>query len=137
MYDTYDFDSATAEGVSWVGYLEHWNLAAIKVRPVWAASAGTAGQTAILAFKGRQYSDGDDIDQDGGTAQTSSDTLQSTNKIHIGPATAALTVAGTLDTTKPIILQAIRDISDTLAADLRLVGIWIEYTEATTMEAAW
>lgn len=137
MYDVFDFDSATDEAVAWVGYLEHWGESTIKVKPVWTAASGTG--TVCWSAKARAYDDGDALDQDGGTPQTSTDTYNETaGDLHIGPATAAITVAGKVASWQPIILQVMRDVSeDTLNADARLLGVWIEYTEAATEEAAW
>lgn len=135
MYDVLDFDSATAEGIAWVVTLPEWNLGAIKFKPVWTAATGSG--TFILSVAGRAYADDDAIDQAAGTAQTSTDTLITAGDIHIGPASSAITVAGTLAANLPIILQGVRDIADTLNADARLIGILVEYTKAATEEAAW
>jgi hypothetical protein len=89
-------------------------------------------------FEARAYADSDAIDQAWGTAQHVHDTLITHDDMHITDATPALTVGGTPHHDQPIILHIYRDISDDdLNADARLLGIWIEYTEAATEEAAW
>lgn len=135
-YDTYDFDSgATEEAVSYVGYLEHWNLSAVSVKFAWTAASGTGNVSWSVA--GLSYADGDALDTAPGTANTTLDTLTTAGDVHISPATT-ITVGGTPGAGEPLIFQIIRDTSgDDLNADARLLGIWIQYTESTTEEAAW
>lgn len=138
MYDVMDFDSATDEAVAWVGCLEHWNGGTVKFKPLWTAASGSGD--VIWGCQARAYANDDAIDQAFGTAQTSTDTLITAGDMHIGPASASITVGGTPANGQSIIVQVYRDadaVGDTLAADARLLGIWIEYTEATTEEAAW
>lgn len=136
MLDTYDFDTAADEAVQFIGYLEHWGASTIKVKPTWTAASGTG--TVCWAVAARALADGDALDQAFGTAQSSTDTLTTANDEHVGPATAAITVAGTPANGQRLQVQVTRDVSeDTLDADARLLGIWIEYTEAATEEAAW
>jgi hypothetical protein len=136
MLGSYDFDTAADEAVQFSGYLEHWGASTIKVKPVWTAASGTG--TVCWSASARALANDDALDQAFGTAQSSTDTLITANDEHVGPATAAITVAGTPANGQRLQLQILRDVSeDTLNADACLLGVWIEYTEAATEEAAW
>lgn len=136
MKDGYDFDTASDEAVQLSGYLEHWNAGTIKVKPAWTAASGSG--TVCWSVAARAYADSDALDQAFGTPQTSTDTLLTAEDEHVGPATAAITVAGTPANGQRLTIQITRDVSeDDLGVDATLLGIWIEYTEADTEEAAW
>jgi hypothetical protein len=136
MQGTFDFDKDTDEAVQYSTYLEHWNLGTIKFKPVWTAASGTG--TACWSVSARALANDDAQDAAFGTPQTSTDTLITANDEHIGPASSAITVAGTLAAGQRLQVQVLRDISeDTLDVDAKLVGVWIEYTEATAIEAVW
>lgn len=136
MLDTYDFDTGSDEAVQFSGYLEHWNASTIKVKPVWTAASGSG--TVSWSASARALANDDALDQAFGTAASSTDTLITANDEHVGPATAAITVAGTPANGQRLQVQILRDTSeDTLGVDACLIGIWIEYTEAAIEEAAW
>jgi hypothetical protein len=129
-YDVLEFDAATIEYAQFIRVLpSNWNAGTITFKPHWTATGGTG--SVVWQLSGRAYSDNDAIDQASGTAQTSTDTLTTQNNIYIGPASSAITLAGSPTAGLPIIFQVSRlatDGSDTLAVDARLLGVHITYT---------
>lgn len=136
MLDTYDFDTATEEGVGfWVNFGDQWNAGTVKVKAYWTAASGTG--TVKWDFAGQSYADSDVLDQALGTEQGVTDTLITANDMHISSATAALTIA---DATagEPVYIQVARDVAtDTLGVDAQLIGVMIQYQESSTEQFAW
>lgn len=138
MYDVFDFDSATSESVQFVGNLEHWGAGTIKAKAVWTYAGSPGGTNVQWSVSARAYANDDAIDQAFGTAQVISDDKIAAGDAHITGATPAITVGGTPANGQPVIVRVARDVAnDDLAADARLLGIIIEYTESATAEAAW
>jgi hypothetical protein len=70
-----------------------WNKGTFTVEPDWLNTAGGAGDV-VWSFSAVAISDGDSLDVATGTPQTSTDAAQAAEIRHRGPATAAITVAG-------------------------------------------
>lgn len=132
MLDTMDFDTAADEGVGFgVTLPAEWDASTVKFQPHWTAASGSG--TVEFEFSARAYADSDAIDQAVGTAIASLDTLITANDMHLGPATAAVTIAGTPVAGEPIYVSVIRDVStDTLGVDAQLIGVTLQYKESTT-----
>jgi hypothetical protein len=131
MQKTADFDPATQQfGQFWVRFPKSWNLGTVSFMPIWTATAGTPAQTAIMTLAGVGLRDDDAIDTAFGAAQSSSDALIALNDIHIGPESAAITIAGTLVAgANWVCFQLARDVAtDTLTGALKLLGIVLIYT---------
>jgi len=131
MQKTADFDPATQQfGQFWVRFPKSWNLGTVSFMPIWTATAGTAAQTAILTLAGVGLRDGDVVDTAFGTAQSSSDALIALNDVHIGPESAAITIAGTLVAgANWVCFQLARDVAtDTLTGALKLLGVVVIFT---------
>lgn len=132
MLVSFNFDQTTSEGVGlWWQPPPNWNAGTIRFRPLWTADGGAG--TFICGLSGRSYGDNEVLDAAPETGvQTSTDTLITIDRMHIGPYSAAITLTGATKN-EPVYLEITRDISDTLTADAKLIGIEIEYTlDATT-----
>jgi hypothetical protein len=125
-----NFDQTTQEFAQFhIVMPRNWNNSTIRIRPYWTAASGSGG--VVFGFKAGAYSDGDALTTALGTEQTSTDTLLSTNAQHVGPYCSALTVAGSPADGDFIVIQVSRnpaDGSDTIAADVELLGFSIELT---------
>jgi len=128
-YDTLDFDATTAEGAQFIAILpNNWNYGTVTARFYWTADSGSG--TAIFSLAGRAFANDDALDQAEGTLQSATDTLITAGDMHVSPATAAITIAGTPAANTPVIFEVLRDTADTLAVDARLLGIEIIFTLA-------
>jgi len=122
MLATKDFDQTTSEGVQfYVPMPKSWNEGTVTAQFGWTASAGSAAETVIWSISARAFSDDDPLDTAFGSAQTATDALIATSDLHISPVTSAITVGGTPAESDFVIFQITRDISDTLAADAKLI----------------
>jgi hypothetical protein len=130
MRKTLDFDASTAEyGQVTVGMPKSWNNSTITVKFYWTATSSSGN--VIWGAQGLALSDDDAMDTAFGTAQTVTDTLLSTNDMHISSATSAITIGNTPAQSDAIVLQLYRDAAaggDTLAADALLLGVQILIT---------
>ncbi len=130
MVDRLDFSTSTDQSAGvWVVMPQEWDAGTIKCVPHWTADSGSG--SVVFEFSGRAYADSDAIDQAMGTAQTSTDNLLTAGDMHIGPATLAITLAGTPAAGEPVYIKVLRDTSaDTLGVDAGLIGFRIQYKES-------
>lgn len=132
-YDVLEFDPAAIEYAQAIRVLpNNRNAGTITFKPIWTAASGSGD--VVWSLSARAYANDDAIDQATGTNQTSTDTLTAANDICIGPASSAITLAGTAANGNPVIFEVARQAtsgSDTLAVDARLLGIEITYTAST------
>lgn len=130
-----DFDKTTSEAAQFaVAFPKSWDRGTVSFIPVWTAAAGTATQTMIWSLAGVALADDDAIDTAFGTAVTSSDALIATGDIHVGPESAAVTIAGSPAANELVYFLIARDTSDTLDADARLIGIKLIYTTSVNTD---
>lgn len=124
-YKTLDFDATTAEYVQfqWMA-VRNYNNGTVKFTPYWTAASGSG--TVIWNMAGVALSNDDALETAFGTLQTSTDTLITAADVHVGPQSAAITIAGTPADSDLHFWQIGRDISDTLAVDAKLLGIIVE-----------
>lgn len=126
------FDPAAIEYAQAMVVLpNNWNAGTVTARFFWTASTGSG--SVVWALRARSYADDDALDQAMGTAQSVTDTLLTTNDMHISAATSAITIGGTVANGNAIIFEAYRDAtnaSDTLGSDARFLGLQISYTSA-------
>jgi hypothetical protein len=130
MTKSLDFDTTTQEFAQFaVQFPKNWNEGTVTFQPVWTAASGSGG--VVFGVAGVALSDDDAIDTAFGTAVTSTDTLIAANDIHVGPASAAVTIAGTPAAGDWVAFQinrTVADASDTLAVDARLLGVRLFFT---------
>ena len=126
-YKVLDFDTTTVEYAFTLFQMpNNWDGGTITFVPIWTAASGSG--TVCFGLRGRAFANDDAIDQAYGTEQTSTDTLITAGDIHIGPESAAITLAGTPAGGQVVQLKVARQTgSDTLGVDARLIGIRILY----------
>ena len=110
-----------------------WDGGTITAVPYWTTATGDGGaaETVCWALQGRSYGNDEAVDQAWGTAQTSTDTWIADLDVHVGPATAAITLAGTPAASELVQLRVFRDVSgDDLAADAQFIGAMVFYTRS-------
>lgn len=111
-----------------------WNNGTITFVPHWTAAAGTG--TVQWGLSLGSYRNDDALTVALGTPQTSDDTLIAVNDLHIGPESAAITAAGTVQDGNLLVAQISRNPgSDTLNADAKLIGISIRFTTDAAKDA--
>ena len=133
MLQTFDFDTTTSEKIQyWWEPPAEWDAGTITFNAKWTAASGSG--TVIWTLAGHSYTDSDAIDTAiGGTpASTAADTLLTANDMHNSAESGNVTIAGATKG-EAVLLQISRDISDTLSADAKLIGVNITFTtdEAT------
>lgn len=139
---TYDFDGmTTTDSIVYLKILPHWNKGTVRFRPMWTAATGTAGDGVLFSFTTRCVTDGMTLLGSPGGAQTSADTLTTVDRVHLGPWCAAHTVqnipTGIMEAIIAVkVTRNYTDVLDTLAGDVKLLGVWVEYTEANAEEPA-
>ena len=130
MLRTLDFDTTTQEFAQFdVLMPKGWDEGTVTFQPIWTAASGSGG--VVWALQGVATGDDDGLDAAFGTEQTSTDTLLAALDRHIGPTSAAITIAGTPaegDVVQFQIKRVPADASDTLAVDAKLLGIRLFFT---------
>lgn len=122
------FDQTTQEFAQFQVVLPRkWNNGTVTVVPYWTAQAGAG--TVQWGISGGAYSNDDALTVALGSEQTSDDTLIALNDLHIGPATSAITLAGTPADADFLAFQISRNpASDTLTGDALLLGVSVRLT---------
>jgi len=124
---TLDFDQTSSENAQFtVSLPRNWNNGTVTVKFYWTAASGSGDVTWGIA--GGAYSNDDALSTALGTAQEVTDTLITANDLHITSDTSALTLAGTPADADFLAFNIYRNISDTLSADAKLLGIVITLT---------
>lgn len=128
--ETLDFDTTTQEFAQFLQRMpKRWDRGTVTFIPIWTAASGSGG--VVWALQAVAVSNDDALDVAMGTEQTSTDTLLAANDSHEGPASAAITIAGTPASGDVVVFQVKRnpaDASDTLAVDARLIGVLLVIT---------
>lgn len=129
-YDVLEFDAATAQYAQFSRVMpSNWNAGTIAFKPHWTAASGSGD--VVWGLQARAFANDDAIDQAFGTAQTSTDTLTVAADLDIGPASSAITIAGSPANGQLVIFQIYRDASaggDTLGTVAQLIGIEITFS---------
>ena len=125
-----DFDQTTEENsqFSWV-FPRNWDRGVIAVNVYWTAASGSGG--VAIGIKGIALSDDDPLSGSFGTEITVTDTLITANDVHLTGYTANVTIGGTPIDADLIIINIARKVangSDTLTADMKLMGVSIKFT---------
>jgi len=131
LYRTLDFDTSTQEFAGFtIPFPKSFNNGTVKFQPIWTFASGSGG--VVWALQALACSDDDAIDTAYGTEQTSTDTALTAGDVHVGPTSAAITIAGTPATGDLVFFRIKRnpaDGSDTLTTDARLIGIRLFFTQ--------
>lgn len=123
-----DFDTTTSEILQFsIAFPKSWNLGTVTFIPYWTAGSGSTG-TVIWSLSAVAISDDDTLDVAFGTAQTSTDTFITANDLHVGPESSAITIAGTPAAGDLTNFKLVRDVSDTLGVDAKLIGVKVIFT---------
>lgn len=132
-----DFDQTTQEFAQCQLVLaRRYNLGTITAEVYWTAASGSGG--VVWGLSGGAYRNDDALTVALGTAQTMTDTLTATNDLDITPTSAAITLAGTAAAANFIALQISRnpaDVSDTLNADAKFLGVLLHITVTGAVDA--
>lgn len=130
MVASLDYDQSTIEYAQFsIAMPKAWDEGTVTFNPLWTAASGTGD--VVWGLQGVALSNDDAIDTAFGTAQTSTDTLLTTNDVHQGPTSSAITIAGTPAAEDLVVFQVFRNASsgsDTLNADARLIGVRLYFT---------
>lgn len=126
------FDKDADENAQWTVVMpSDWDGGTVTAVPYWTCTGGATGQTVVFAVQGVAYGDSDAINASWGTAQTSTDTWITDYDVHIGPATSAITLAGTPAASELVQFRCYRDVSaDDLGVDALLLALRITFTRA-------
>jgi hypothetical protein len=115
-----------------------WNEGTVTFVPSWSHAATITNFGVAWFLQAVAISNDDTLDAAFGTAVGSVDTGGTTNDLYIGPASSAITIAGTPAAEDLVQFQIYRDIDDagdTLGVDARLHGITVYYTTTSLSDA--
>jgi len=128
---SFDFDQTSVEYAQFNIWMpDTWDAGNLDFKVVWTADAGTPAETVNWQLEAVAYADSDPIDTAWGGGGGVLDTLLSLDDIHYSPLGTGLTVGGTPAAGGLVQFRISRQTgSDNLAADARLLGIKIYYSE--------
>jgi hypothetical protein len=136
---TLDFDTASDEHAQFaIRMPKGWNEGTVTFVPSWSHPATTTNFGVAWFLQAVAIGNDDTLNVAFGTAVGSVDTGGTTNDLYIGPASSAITIAGTPAAEDLVQFQIYRDVSDagdTLAVDARLHGITVYYTTTSLSDA--
>lgn len=109
---------------------KNWNESTLQFQPLWTNTAGLTTETAIFTLSCVAVSNSDTLNAAMGTPQSSSDTWEAQNELHIGPEPGTpITCAGTPAEGDYLAFRIIRDTTnDNMTGDVALLGIKLYYT---------
>lgn len=137
-WDSLDYDPSTAQYAHlWVRMPEEWDAGTVKAKLTWTADSGSGD--VVWKVSGAALGDNQAVDVAQGTAQSVTNTLQSSN-VCVTAATSAITIGNTPAAGKWVVFEVSRDAangSDTLGTNARLIGVTIQYLESSTESSSW
>lgn len=126
-FKSLDFDQTTQEHAEFNVWMPaDWNAGSVTFAVSWTAASGAG--TVTWALQGRSLANDDAMDGAWGTAVTVTDTLLAADDMHVSPTSSAVTIANTPSAGEWVQFRIYRDISDTLTADAKLLGVKLYYT---------
>lgn len=132
MIKTLDFDASTQEYAQFaIRMPKSWDEGTVTFTPTWSHPSTSTNFGVVWTLAGTAFSNDDALEAAFGTAQSSTDTGGTTSDLYIGPASSAITIAGTPAAEDYVVFQASRlvsDASDTMAVDARLHGVTLYIT---------
>jgi hypothetical protein len=136
-FETMDFDPDVIQYAQFnVIMPETWDRSTVKAKFNWFADAGSGA--AVWAIQGQALRDGIALDGTWGTAVSGADQISGVAYSQLSPATGSITIANSAQLADNICFQIYRDATngaDTLTANARLVGVWIQYNTTGTATA--
>lgn len=139
--DYYLFDSVTEEGIqAKIKLPDDWDGGTIKAKIYWDAAAGASPADLVSwGIRARAYIDDDAIDAALGTQQVTDDVVIAVGDNHTTPATAAITIGGSIAIDSLIILQIVRNVSgnDNMTEDAKFLGVDIQFRRLPDTAAQW
>jgi hypothetical protein len=136
---TLNFDKDTDEFAQFsIRMPKGWNEGTVTFVPSWSHAATTVDYGVAWFLQAVAVGNNETLDVAFGTPQSSVDTGGDTNYLYFGPASSAITIAGSIVAEDLVQFQIYRDVSDagdTLAVDARLHGITIYYTTTSLNDA--
>ncbi len=125
-----DFDTTTQEYAHFkIAMPDIWDEGTVTFKPYWTNTSGLTTETVVFSLAGVSVSNDDALNATMGTAQTSSDTWLAQNDLHVGPESAAITLAGTPAAGDLVVFEVSRAVaSDNMTGDARLIGIMLYVT---------
>jgi hypothetical protein len=132
-----DFDTTTQEYAQFkMAMPEIWDEGTVTFKPYWTNTAGLSTETVVFSLAGLALGNDDAINASFGTVQTSSDTWIAQNDLHVGPESAAITIAGTPAAGDLVVFEVSRVVaSDNMTGDARLIGLMLYVTTNAFNEA--
>ena len=129
LYRTLDFDATTQEFAGFVvPFPKSFDNGTVTFQPLWTHLSGTG--TVVWALQAVARSNDDTLDTAYETEQTSTDTALTSEDLHIGPTSAAITIAQSPIDNDVVFFRIKRvPASDTLNVDARLIGIRLFFTQ--------
>jgi hypothetical protein len=129
---TLNFDQTTQEYAQFgIVMPKSWNEGTVTFKPHWSHGAGGSTFGVVWDLQAVAVGDGEAIASAFGTAQTSSDTGGTADRLYNGPESSAITVAGSPAAEEMVFFRLSRvtaNGSDTLDMDARLHGITLYIT---------
>jgi hypothetical protein len=137
MLYTLDFDTTTEEGAGfWVPMPKSWNESTVTFQAAWTAASGSGGVAWGLAAY--SFSDDDAMDTAVSGQQVVTDTLIAANDLHLTSESSAITIGGTPAEGDWVYFEITREVangSDTIAVDVKLLGIRLYFTTNASTDA--
>jgi hypothetical protein len=132
MIPTLDFDKDADEYAQWLFVMpDGYTGGDLKVKALWTAASGTAGDTVVWMFKARTFANDDALDQAVSADEGVSDAYIAANDLHVTNEADSITPTGTPAGGELMVFEIYRDVSgDNLPVDARLIGVRIEYPTA-------
>jgi len=128
VQETLDFDPSTPEyGQFYIRMPPSWDRSTVTFAPVWKHGATATNFKVSWGLAAVAVGDNEAADVARGTAQYSNDTGGVTDRVYIGPESAAITIAGSPAAEDLVLFEVVRKAddatNDTLAIDAGLLGI--------------
>lgn len=128
---TLNFDATTQEYAQFsLAPPSNWSAGTVTFEPVWSHPSTTTNFGVVWDLQAVAVSNDDAIAVAFGTAQTSTDTGGTTDDLYTGPASSAITIAGTPTAGDMVFFRISRvtgNGSDTMAVDARLHGVRVHW----------
>lgn len=129
------FDTTTQEFANlYTKFPKKWNAGTITFKPHWYAASGSGN--VVFAMQGVAITHDDPLNGAWGTAQNSDMTMTATNDLQIGPASSAITIAGSPAKDDGVWLRIKRVVaSDNLGVDAIFLGAEVFITTDAATDA--